>query len=73
MTDSQADGRILAERYLTMLNEHNPDGVDGFVSADYINHNQFVENGREANRVLWAGFFTAFPDFAVTMDDLVVA
>jgi len=73
MTDSQTDGRTLAERYLTMLNEHNPDGVDGFVAVDYINHNQFVEDGREANRVLWASFFSAFPDFAVTMDDLVVA
>lgn len=60
MTDSQTDGRTLAERYLTMLNEHDPDGFDGFVSVDYINHNQFVENGREANGFLWTGFSRRF-------------
>ena len=50
MTDSQTDGRTLAERYLTMLNDHDPDAVDGFVAVDYINHNPFVDDGREANR-----------------------
>jgi hypothetical protein len=40
MADSQADGRTLAERYVTMMNEHNPDGVDSFVAVDYINHNR---------------------------------
>jgi predicted ester cyclase len=43
------------------------------VAVDYINHNAFVENGREANRVFWSSFFTAFPDIEATMDDLVVA
>jgi steroid delta-isomerase-like uncharacterized protein len=73
MTDSQADGRTLATRYLKGLNDHDPDAVDGFVAVDYINHNAFVDNGREANRAFWSSFFTAFPDIKATMDDLVVA
>jgi len=73
MTDSQADGRALAARYLKGLNDHDPDAVDGFVAVDYINHNAFVEDGREANRAWWSTFFTAFPDIKTTMDDLVVA
>ena len=73
MTDSQTDGGTLAARYLQLLNDHDPDAVDGFVAVDYINHNPFVENGREANRAFWASFFTAFPDIEATMDDLVVA
>ena len=73
MTDSQTDGRTLAARYLKMLNDHDPDAVDGFVAVDYINHNAFVPNGREANRAFWSSFFTAFPDIEATMDDLVVA
>ncbi len=73
MTDSQTDGRTLAARYLKGLNDHDPDAVDGFVAVDYINHNPFVENGREANRAFWSSFFTAFPDIEATMDDLVVA
>ena len=73
MTDSQTDGRTLAARYLKGLNDHDPDAVDGFVAVDYINHNAFVEDGREANRAWWSIFFTAFPDIEATMDDLVVA
>ena len=73
MSASQVDGRTLAERYLTMLNDHDPDGVDGFVAVDYINHNPAVEDGREGNRVFWRDFFIAFPDIETTMDDLIVA
>jgi hypothetical protein len=50
MTDTQTDGRTLAERYLNALNDHDPDAVDGFVAVDYINHNTYVADGREANR-----------------------
>ena len=73
MTDSKTDGRTLAERYLKGLNDHDPDAVDGFVAIDYINHNEFVADGREANRAWWLSFFTAFPDIEATMDDLVIA
>ena len=72
-SESQTDGRTLAERYLTGLNDHDPDAVDGFVAVDYINHNEFVADGREANRAWWSSFFTAFPDIEATMDDLVIA
>jgi predicted ester cyclase len=67
------EGSVLAERFLRMLNDHNPDAVDDFVAVNYINHNDFVEDGREANRTFWANFFSAFPDIAGTMADLVVA
>jgi predicted ester cyclase len=73
MSSSQNEGISLAERYVEMLNSHDPDAVDGFVAVDYINHNAFVENGREGNRIFWAGFFAAIPDVVGTMEDLVVA
>ena len=73
MTEADNDGRTLAERYLRGLNDHDPDAVDGFVALDYVNHNAYVTDGREANRVWWSTFFTAFPDIKATMDDLVVA
>jgi steroid delta-isomerase-like uncharacterized protein len=73
MTATKNDGHTLAARYLTMLNEHDPDAVDGFVAVGYVNHNPFVADGREANRAFWSSFFTAFPDIEATMDDLVVA
>ena len=63
----------LAELYVTMLNRHDPDLVDQFIAEDYINHNPFVDDGREANRQLWTQFFTGLPDVHVTMDDIVLA
>jgi steroid delta-isomerase-like uncharacterized protein len=65
--------RALAETFVTMLNEHDPNLVDQFVARDYINHNVFVGDGREANRRFWAAFFTALPDVTATMEDLVIA
>ncbi len=64
-------GQSLAEAYVRMLNTHDPDLVDGFVATNYRNHNAFVDDGREANRQFWAGFFTALPDLTATMEDLV--
>ena len=63
----------LAEAFVRMLNEHDPDLVDGFVARDYRNHNWLVGDGREANRQFWAGFFIALPDLTATMEDLVVS
>ena len=65
--------KSLAETFLAMLNEHDPDLVDKFVARDYINHNVFVGDGREANRKFWAAFFTALPNLTATMEDLVIA
>src|SRR3954447_25873718 len=66
-------GQQLAETYVAMLNTHDPALVDQFVAEDYRNHNAFVDDGREANRQFWAGFFAAFPDLSATMEDLVVS
>ncbi len=63
----------LADIYVTMLNTHDPDLVDQFVAEDYINHNPFVADGREANRQFWNGFFAALPDLTTTMEDLVIS
>ena len=63
----------LADRYVEMINTHDPDAVDRFVAEDYVNHNAFVADGREANRQFWTAFFAGLPDVRVTMEDLVVS
>jgi len=63
----------LADRYVEMINVHDPDAVDRFVAEDYVNHNAFVADGREANRQFWTVFFAGLPDVRVTMEDLVVS
>ncbi|MFG1602996.1 ester cyclase [Actinoplanes sp. NPDC049265] len=65
--------RRLADLFVEMTNTHNPDLVDQFIAADYINHNDFVADGPEANRQFWAAFFTGLPDVRVTMEDLIVS
>jgi len=66
-------GHPLATLFVEMINTHDPDLVDRFVAEDYVNHNAFVADGREANRGFWAAFFAGVPDVSVTMEDLVVS
>ena len=63
----------LADLFVEMTNTHNPDLVDRFVAEDYINHNAFVADGREANRQFWTAFFAGLPDVSATMEDLVIS
>jgi steroid delta-isomerase-like uncharacterized protein len=71
--DMTTNEQHLAETFLEMLNTHEPDLVDRFVSDDYRNHNAFVADGREANRQFWTAFFAALPDLTGTMEDLVIS
>jgi predicted SnoaL-like aldol condensation-catalyzing enzyme len=60
----------LADLFVEMTNTHNPDLVDRFIAVDYVNHNEFVADGREGNRWFWTAFFTGVK---VTMEDLVIS
>jgi steroid delta-isomerase-like uncharacterized protein len=62
----------VAHAFVELMNGHDPNAVDAFVAEDYVNHNAFVDDGREANREFWAQWFTAFPDTVVTMEDVLV-
>ncbi|MFC6156517.1 ester cyclase [Kribbella jiaozuonensis] len=68
-----APERQLVDLYVEMLNTHAPDLVDRFVAEEYVNHNDFVSDGREANRQFWTAFFVGLPDVEVTMEDLIVS
>jgi predicted ester cyclase len=62
----------VAHAFADLMNGHDPNAVDRFVAEDYVNHNAYVEDGREANRAFWTSWFAAFPDTEVTMDDVLV-
>jgi predicted SnoaL-like aldol condensation-catalyzing enzyme len=64
--------RTVAHTFAELMNSHDPDLVDEFIAADYVNHNPFVGDGREANRAFWATWFAAFPDTTVTLEDVLV-
>jgi predicted SnoaL-like aldol condensation-catalyzing enzyme len=61
----------VAHAFAEMMNAHDASAVDGFVAEDYINHNPMVADGREANRAFWTGWFAAFPDTRVDVEDVV--
>jgi steroid delta-isomerase-like uncharacterized protein len=65
--------RALVDTYLTMLNTHSPDLVEQVVAEDYVNHNAFVADGREANREFWASLFAALPDLTATVEDFLTS
>jgi predicted SnoaL-like aldol condensation-catalyzing enzyme len=60
--------QTVAHAFAALMNGHDPDAVDGFVAEGYINHNPYVEDGREANRAFWTRWFAAFPDTRVTLE-----
>jgi predicted ester cyclase len=62
----------VAHAFAGLMNGHDPDAVDGFIAEGYVNHNEFVADGREANRAFWAQWFAAFPDTRVSLDDVLV-
>jgi predicted ester cyclase len=70
--NTNAETGTVADAFVDLMNGHDPDAVDGFIAEGYINHNAFVEDGREANRGFWAQWFAAFPDTRVTLDDVLV-
>jgi len=71
-TSTQRHTETVAHAFADLMNGHDPDAVDGFIAEDYVNHNYFVEDGREANRAFWTVWFAAFPDTVVALDDVLV-
>lgn len=69
---TQHRAETVAHAFADLMNGHDPDAVDSFITEDYVNHNYFVEDGREANRAFWTTWFAAFPDTEVTLDDVLV-
>jgi steroid delta-isomerase-like uncharacterized protein len=62
----------VAHAFANLMNSHDPDAVEAFIAEGYVNHNFFVDDGREANRAFWTQWFAAFPDTEVSLDDVVV-
>ena len=72
MSTTQHRTETVAHAFADLMNGHDPDAVDRFIAEDYVNHNYFVEDGREANRAFWTVWFAAFPDTEVILDDVLV-
>ena len=66
-------GEAMAYGFAEMLNEKDVGLLDRLLDEDYINHNRYVEDGREANKQFWSYWLSAFPDTEVTVEDAFAA
>ena len=71
-TIQPVEHNTVAHAFAELINSHDPDAVDGFIAENYVNHNAYVEDGRDANRAFWRQWFTAFPDTEVSLDDVLI-
>jgi predicted ester cyclase len=71
MIRSQGDAAnsSIVHEFVRMVNEKDVDILDGLLSEDFVNHNPYTENGREAQKVLWSYWFSACPDLEATVYD----
>ncbi len=69
-TDNKAVIRRFLEEY---LNGHNVGVVDELFAADYVNHllPPGTPPGPGGEKGLFYMFYSAFPDFSITMNDLI--
>jgi steroid delta-isomerase-like uncharacterized protein len=61
----------LAHTFAEALNTKNLELFDTLIAEDYVNHNPFVENGRQAVKSFFTGFLAAFPDLKVTTHEAI--
>jgi predicted ester cyclase len=59
----------MAHRFAQTLNEKNVEMLDDLLGEIYVNHNPYVEDGREANKQFWSYWLGAFPDTEVIVED----
>ena len=64
---------LLASTFAETLNTGTVDLFDTFIAKTYVNHNPFVAPGVQGVKEFFAGWLTAFPDTAVTVEDAFVA
>ena len=61
----------LAYAFAQTLTERNLERYADLLHPDYINHNVFAAPGKAGSIEVFEGFLAAFPDFAVSADDVV--
>ena len=70
MTRSPAETALA---FIACINAHDVDGLIALMSEDH----QFVDSlghsfhGREGMRTAWEGYFAWFPDYQITVEDLL--
>jgi steroid delta-isomerase-like uncharacterized protein len=71
-----SDLRSLAHDIYGLISKHDLDGFLDLCADDMVEHEQLpipdAPSGKDAPRVMFESMFSAFPDFAMTVDDTIV-
>ena len=69
---SADENRAIVRQWYEILNAQALDRFDQVFAPGFVDHNPLVPGGNlEGARQLFAGYFAAFPDLQVTVEDLV--
>jgi len=72
---SAEENKALVRRWIEEMNKGNLDIMDEIIAADYVYHNAFPPpeevRGLEEYKQAMAGYFTAFPDVKITIEDQI--
>lgn len=60
-----------AYSFAQSLTEHDLDLYASLLHPDYVNHNAFAAPGKAGSVDVFSGFLAAFPDFRVTLEDVI--
>src|SRR5436190_7142778 len=68
---SAEQNKALAQRFFKALNDKDTSAFDEVIAEAYVQHNPMVGQGREALKQFMPGYFAAFPDLRINLEDLI--
>ena len=69
---STEDNKAIYRRFIEeVINGHNPERLEAFLTPDFIEHAPGVPSGLAGARQFTAAYFRAFPDLHLAIDDLI--
>ena len=71
MNQTDANKALIRAHYDSAANAYRPSVIDRQVAADFVDHAQPGQPGPECVKAQTRALRTAFPDLAVTIEDLV--
>jgi ketosteroid isomerase-like protein len=61
------------EAFVKQINAHNVDGIAALMTEDHVFTNAYgnVYCGREEMEAGWVGYFSMFPDFRISVEEMI--
>ncbi len=60
-----ANKQVVLGMYTDVVNGHQVDKLDQYVTEDYVEHNPFIQSGRQGLTTFYTGIFKHYPNYKV--------